>query len=81
MIDFLTAVCVMPFALVTLLNGDFIFSHGACEFNGFSTEVLFIASIHNLMYMAVYRYAIVLKSNNIYNRKLQTMLRIKTPWQ
>ena len=54
-IDFLTAVCVMPFALVTLLNGDFIFSHGACEFNGFSTEVLFIASIHNLMYMAVYR--------------------------
>jgi len=74
-IDFLTSVCVMPFALVTLLNGDFIFSHAACEFNGFSTEVLFIASIHNLMYMAVYRYlAITAQFRNVHLAKIFVMI-------
>jgi len=56
LVDFLTAVCVMPIAFTTLINGDFIFSPPVCEFNGYTTQLFFIASIHTLMYMAVYRY-------------------------
>lgn len=54
-IDFLISISVMPISLVTLLNGEFIFSHAVCEFNGFTIELFFIANIHTLMYMAVYR--------------------------
>lgn len=54
-IDFLISVSVMPLSLVTLLNGDFVFPDSVCEFNGFTIELFFIANIHTLMYMAVYR--------------------------
>ncbi|XP_067946823.1 melatonin receptor type 1C-like [Watersipora subatra] len=55
-VDFLTAVCIMPISVSTLIHGDFIYSHAACVFNGFMVQVLFITSIHTLMYMAIYRY-------------------------
>jgi len=55
------AACVfdMPFSLVTLITGQWIFNNALCMFMGFTTPLFVVASIHTLMYMSVHKFVTV----------------------
>ena len=46
----------MPFSLVTVIRGEWIYSDNICQMNGFATPFFFVASIHTLMYIAIFKY-------------------------
>jgi hypothetical protein len=57
--DMLCGVINMPVSLVTVLRGQWVFGapDGAfCQFNGFTMPLLFVASIHTLMYISLHKY-------------------------
>ncbi len=54
--DLLCTIAVMPFSLGTVLNGEWIFGDIFCQINGFTMVVLFVTSIHTLMYISVHKY-------------------------
>jgi len=56
--DFLCAVFDMPFSLVTVLTGRWMFFEyeALCQLNGFLMPLFFINSTHTLMYIAIHKY-------------------------
>ncbi|XP_070572158.1 histamine H2 receptor-like [Ptychodera flava] len=55
----ITAIC-MPFSLITVVQGDWIFSTILCYFDAFANAFFFIASLHSLMYIAIFKYFCIL---------------------
>lgn len=54
--DILVAALDMPVSLVTILEGDWIFSDTLCKLNGFTMALFLICSIHTLMYISIHKY-------------------------
>lgn len=54
--DLLCATIDMPFSLITVASGSWIFNDVVCKLNGFALPFLFVASIHTLMYMSIHKY-------------------------
>ncbi|XP_077995579.1 histamine H2 receptor-like [Glandiceps talaboti] len=55
----LAGIC-MPFSLITVIKGKWIFSTELCYFNAFSSALFFIATLHSLMYISVFKYFSIL---------------------
>lgn len=49
--DILVGALDMPFSMVALFKGKWIFGSGACQFNAFTTGIALMASIHTLMFI------------------------------
>lgn len=49
--DILVAVLDMPFALITIIKGRWIFSDVFCYFNGFTVGLGLMLSVHTLMWI------------------------------
>ena len=49
--DVLAAVVNMPVALVTLIQGRWVFGEAMCQFNGFTFGLGTMASIHTMMHI------------------------------
>ena len=54
--DVLCGVLDMPVTLTTLIAGKWIFPDWLCQINGFTLPLLFVASIHTLMYISIHKY-------------------------
>lgn len=53
--DILAAICVMPFAIVTLIMGDWVFGTVACEFNSVAASLFLTASVQTLMFISIHK--------------------------
>ena len=60
--DILMSVCCMPFSVVTLFRGEWIFGETFCRFVSFEVFTFGMASINTMAIIAVSRYFRVLKS-------------------
>lgn len=49
--DILVAVLDMPFALITIIKGNWIFDETFCYFNGFTVGLGLMLSVHTLMWI------------------------------
>lgn len=78
--DILIAIFNMPFSLVTLIKGKWVFGDGMCQFNGFTMALLLICSIHTLMYISIHKYISITKpfSRAMNPRRIKIM--IATAW-
>lgn len=54
--DILVAALDMPVSLITIAEGDWIFSKTLCKLNGFTMALFLICSIHTLMYISIHKY-------------------------
>ena len=54
--DILVAALDMPVSLITIAEGDWIFSQTLCVLNGFTMALFLICSIHTLMYISIHKY-------------------------
>ncbi|XP_072033745.1 high-affinity lysophosphatidic acid receptor-like isoform X2 [Amphiura filiformis] len=59
--DFGVAVLCMPFSLLTVVNGNWVFGHTMCNVNAFFIALFLIASIHGLMYISLHKYFSIVK--------------------
>lgn len=62
--DLLVGAAVMPFAITTLIEGDWIFGskYGTfCSINGWLNCFCLVASIHTLMYISVHKHYSITK--------------------
>jgi hypothetical protein len=57
--DLLASVLDMPVSLVTAIRAEWIFPSWMCMFNGFTTPLFIVASIHTLMYMSIHKFVTV----------------------
>ncbi|XP_065349072.1 uncharacterized protein LOC135945367 isoform X1 [Cloeon dipterum] len=54
--DILVGALDMPFSLIALINGSWVFGKTACQFNAFTTGLALMASIHTLMFISIHKY-------------------------
>ena len=78
--DLLTAILLMPVALVTVIRGEWVFGDVFCQINGFFMPLFFVASIHTLMYISVHKYITITRpfSRSMSRRKI--LLVIGAAW-
>lgn len=78
--DFLCGCIDMPFSLVTVIRGEWIFSDNVCQMNSFATPFFFVASIHTLMYMAIFKFMSIHDPFRFALSRLQIFLLIGAAW-
>lgn len=78
--DFLTAVLLMPVALVTVIKGDWVFSEVFCQINGFTMPLFFVASIHTLMYISIHKYITITRPFSRSMTRRRILLMIAAAW-
>ena len=61
--DILMSTCCMPFSVVTLVQGRWMFGERFCRFHGFGVFTFGLASLHTMGIIAVSRYFRVVKPN------------------
>ncbi|KAK4299983.1 hypothetical protein Pmani_027779 [Petrolisthes manimaculis] len=54
--DILVAVLDMPFALITIIKGKWIFSQNFCYFNGFTVGLGLMLSVQTLMWISIHKF-------------------------
>ncbi|XP_005090194.1 melanopsin isoform X2 [Aplysia californica] len=54
--DLFVGVLVMPFSIITLIKGAWIFNDFVCKLNGFLTCLCLVTSFHTLMYIGIHKY-------------------------
>ncbi|XP_042213928.1 uncharacterized protein LOC121860695 isoform X2 [Homarus americanus] len=54
--DILVAVLDMPIALVTIINGNWVFDDVFCYFNGFAVGLGLMLSVHTLMWISIHKF-------------------------
>ena len=59
--DFGVAILCMPFSLLTVVNGNWVFGKAMCDVNAFFIALFLIASIHGLMYISIHKYFSIVK--------------------
>ncbi|XP_022809264.1 melatonin receptor type 1A-like [Stylophora pistillata] len=59
--DILMSTCCMPFSVVTLNRGKWIFGDNFCRFHGFGVFTFGLASLHTMVLIAVSRYFCIVK--------------------
>ncbi|XP_077867090.1 trace amine-associated receptor 1-like [Saccoglossus kowalevskii] len=74
------AAIAMPFSLITVLRGDWLFSKELCYFNAFTNALFFIASLHGLMYISIFKYFCILRPLKRIVTKKKTILMIVGIW-
>ncbi|XP_042880397.1 melanopsin-like isoform X2 [Penaeus japonicus] len=80
--DILVAVLDMPIALVTIINGRWIFNHAFCLFNGFTVGLGLMLSVHTLMWISIHKYISITKpfSRSVTPRKIILMIVAAWAW-
>ena len=59
--DILISICCMPFSVVTLFHGRWMFGASFCRFHGFALFILSMASLSTMGVIAVSRYFCIVK--------------------
>ncbi|XP_059488992.1 uncharacterized protein LOC132204485 [Neocloeon triangulifer] len=54
--DILVGAVDMPFSLIALVKGRWVFGKNFCQFNAFTTGLALMASIHTLMFISIHKY-------------------------
>ncbi|XP_066943793.1 uncharacterized protein [Macrobrachium rosenbergii] len=80
--DILVAVLDMPISLITVIKGDWIFSHNFCDFNGFAVGLGFMLSIHTLMWISIHKYISITRpfSRSVTPGKITMMILAAWAW-
>ena len=78
--DLLTAVILMPFSLITVIKGRWIFGQTFCQFNGFTMPLFFVASIHTLMYISLHKYITINRPFTRCMTRRRILLMIGAAW-
>lgn len=80
--DFLCAIFDMPFSLVTVLTGRWVFFdyHFLCQLNGFLMPIFFINSTHTLMYIAMHKYVSIRYPFSVALTERRILIMITAAW-
>ncbi len=80
--DILMSTCCMPFSVVTLNHGQWIFGESFCRFHGFGVLTFGLASLHTMGIIAVSRYFCVVKPEKsmVLFKKQRTLMYIAAVW-
>ena len=81
--DVLLGLCsLVPFGIPALVTSHWLFNDTACQFQGYITVALVVASIHTLVLMAVNRYYRIVKPAKYqrYFTKKKTLIMILVSW-
>ena len=81
--DVLLGLCsLVPFGIPVLVTSHWLFNDTACQFQGYITVALVVASIHTLVLMAVNRYYRIVKPAKYqrYFTKKKTLIMILVSW-
>lgn len=80
--DLMVALLDMPFSLVTVIKGNWIFGDVWCTVNGFTMAFFLITSIHNLMYISIHKYITITKpfSRTLTYKKIIVMIAFAWGW-
>lgn len=80
--DMLTAIFNMPFSMITVIEGEWIFGTAFCQFNGFTLPLFFIVSIHTLMYISIHKYISITRpfSRAMSSRRIYMMVAASWLW-
>ena len=81
--DLLLGLCsLVPFGIPVLVASHWLFNDTACQFQGYGTIALVVASIHTLVVMAVNRYYRIVKPAKYrrYFTKKKTLIMILVSW-
>ena len=77
--DFGVSLLCMPFSLVTMISGDWIFGDVFCSINGFLEALFLIASIHGLMHISIHKYFQIAKPlKRVVDKKWATVMIVGT---
>ena len=80
--DILMSTFCMPFSVVTLIRGKWIFSEAFCQFHGFGVFTFGLASLHTMGIIAVSRYFCVVKPERyvVLFKTQRTLMYIAVVW-
>lgn len=80
--DILVAVCDMPFSIITLIKGDWVFGDAVCEFNGFTMSLFLGASVQTLMLISIHKYISITRpfSRFMTPRRILAMIAVAWIW-
>ena len=80
--DILMSTCCMPFSVVTLFRGRWIFGTSFCRFHGFKVFTFGLTSLHTMGIIAVSRYFCIVKPEKyiVLFKKRKTLLYIAVVW-
>ena len=80
--DILMSTCCMPFSVVTLIRGHWIFGEDFCRFHGFGVFTFGMASLHTMGIIAVSRYFCIVKPEKYIGlfRKQRSLVYIGVVW-
>ena len=80
--DILMSTCCMPFSVVTLICGRWIFGEKFCRFHGFGVFTFGLASLHTMGIIAVSRYFCIVKPEKYIGlfRKQRILVYIGVVW-
>ncbi|GAB6032588.1 hypothetical protein CHUAL_011480 [Chamberlinius hualienensis] len=78
--DILVAICDMPFSIITLIKGYWVFGDGFCEFNGVTMSLFLVASIQTLMFISVHKYISITRPFSRYMTPRRIILMIAITW-
>ena len=80
--DLLCACLDMPFSLVTMIHGDWIFTSpgSVCRLNGFLTEFFIVCSIHTLMYISIHKWFTITRPFKMGMTRRRVVLMISLAW-
>ncbi|KAJ7365611.1 Melatonin- receptor [Desmophyllum pertusum] len=80
--DILMSTCCMPFSVVTLFRGKWVFGETFCRFHGFGVFTFGLASLHTMGIIAVSRYFCVVKPEKyiVLFKKQRALMYIAVVW-
>ncbi|XP_013409099.1 octopamine receptor 1-like [Lingula anatina] len=78
--DLLVAIVDMPMALITVIEGDWVFGDTLCVLNGFTVVFFLTVSVHTLMYIAVFKYITITHPMSKVLTKTRVGYMIAAPW-
>ncbi|GAB1610596.1 hypothetical protein Ahia01_001345900, partial [Argonauta hians] len=55
-VDFLVGIIMVPFSLITVISGRWVFGEHVCNVNGFMNALCYMTSCHTLMYISILKY-------------------------
>ena len=80
--DILMSICCVPFSVVTLYQGQWVFGETFCRFHGFGVITFGLVSLHTMGIIAVNRYFCVVKPEKyvVLFKKRRTLMYIGVVW-
>ena len=80
--DILVSTCCMPFTVVTLFHGQWLFGESFCQFHGFGVFTFSLASLQTMGIIAVSRYFCVVKPErySVVFKKQRSLIYVAVVW-